>query len=157
MHPKRFPRSGLLLACVAIASRLPALTAGEAVAASSPSAPGATVRRLTLEDARQLALAQNKELVLGRLNVAQLQHATEAARKDYFPKVLGSETYFHFNHDLGTVLTVRRGQRGILPAGVTTIDVAVLNRDTSLGTVFVAQPITKLIAVNAAVQAARAD
>jgi outer membrane protein TolC len=120
-----------------------------------PAAPA--VRRLTLEEARQLALAGNKQLALARLNVIEKQHAANAARKDYFPKVMGAETYFKFDQNLGDVVTVQRGLRGILKPGVTTIDVAVLKQDSSLATIFVAQPITKLIAVNAAVQLARAD
>src|SRR5262249_24122830 len=160
MAPNGPRPSGLLcaalLVCVSVIGRPSVLAAGEPVSTPQPAA-GPSVRRLTLEEARQIALSGNKALALARLNVEQLQHATNAASKDYFAKLLGSETYFHFNHDLGSVLTLRRGQRGILPPGVTTINAAVLNQDSSLGTVFVAQPITKLIAVNAAVQIARAD
>src|SRR5262249_30416150 len=92
-----------------------------------------------------------------RLNVEQLQHATTAARKDYLPKVLGAVDYFHFNDNLGNVLTIQRGSRGILPPGTTTFNVAVFNQNSTISTLLVAQPITKLIAVNAAVQIARAD
>jgi outer membrane protein TolC len=123
-----------------------------------PVAPAAApaARRLTLDEARELALA-NKNLVLARLNVEQLQHATDAARKDYLPKVGGNVTYFHFNEDLGQVLTFQRGKFGILQPGISTVSVPLLNENSTFSTVFVAQPITKLIAVNAAVQLARAD
>jgi len=147
----------VLLVFFATTCRPSLLVAGEVPPAHAPTAPGTNVRRLTLEEARQLALTSNKALALARLNVEQLQHATNAARKDYFPKVLGASTYAHFNHDLGSVLTLKRGRLGILAPGTTTINAAVLNQDSSLSTVFVAQPITKLIAVNAAVQIARAD
>jgi outer membrane protein TolC len=113
------------------------------------------VRRLTLEEARQLALQNNKALALARLNITEKQHATAAARKDYFPKVLGNVTYFNFNDNLGQVLTAT-GALGLLPTG-TPIETAVANRNSTLTTLFLAQPITKLIAVNAAVQVARAD
>ena len=160
MIPNSSRRSALpqavLLVCLAMSCPT-LLTAGELPPAHPPAGPGPTVRRLTLEEARQLALTNNKALALGRLNVEQLQHATNAARKDYFPKVLGSETYFHFNHDLGSVLTLRRGRLGLLPPGTATINAAVFNQDSNFSTVFVAQPITKLIAVNALVQIARAD
>src|SRR5262249_9408141 len=86
-----------------------------------------------------------------------LQHATNAARKDYFPKALGNVTYFHFNDNLGQVLTFERGKFGRLQPGISTVSVPILNQDSTLSTVMVAQPITKLIAVNAAVQIARAD
>ena len=78
-----------------------------------PAAPAPAARRLTLEEAKQLALA-SRALTLGRLNVEQLQHATTAARKDYLPKVIANDTYFHFNDDLGSVVSIRRGTRGIL-------------------------------------------
>src|SRR5262245_28387645 len=78
---------------------------------------GPPVRRLTLDEARALALG-NKNLVLARLNVEQLHHATVAARKDYLPKVGGNITYYHFNDNLGQVLTFERGRFGILQPGI---------------------------------------
>ncbi len=42
--------------------------------------------------------------------------------KDYFPKVLGSVTYFHFDNPLGTVLTTR---------GTVLADVSARERDQS--------------------------
>jgi outer membrane protein TolC len=107
--------------------------------------------RVTLAEARQRALSKNPALVLARLNINGKHHAAAAATKDYLPKILGNVTYFHFDNPLGTVLTTRGT---VLPA---TIPVNVLNQNTALSTALVAQPITKLIAVNAAVQAARAD
>ncbi len=145
----------LALLCL-LASLLPRLEA-EVPALPAPQVAVRAVRRLTLEEARALALAGNKQLALGRLNVIEKQHAANAARKDYFPKIMGAETYFHFNQELGSVVTVQRGRLGILPPGTSSLDVAIANQDSSLATVFVAQPITKLIAVNAAVQVARAD
>jgi outer membrane protein TolC len=114
------------------------------------------VRRLTLEEARQLALGSNKALGLARLNVAEKEHATSAAQKDYFPKLLGSVTYFNFDQNLGNVVTASGG-RGLFAPGTSLVSVAVANQNSSLSTIFVAQPITKLIAVHAATQIARAD
>jgi outer membrane protein TolC len=116
------------------------------------------VRRLTLEDARQLAFQNNKALTLARLNVEEKRHATQAARKDYLPKVMGNVTYFNFNENLGNVVTLQTPNlRGLIPSLSKTVDVSVLNENSSLSTIFVAQPITKLIAVNALTQIARAD
>ncbi len=112
------------------------------------SAGPITTRRLTLEEAKQIALGSNKALVLAHLNIDEKRYATSAAKKDYLPKFIGSETYFHFDNPLGTVLTTRGGL---------TFSADVVNQDAALTTAFVAQPITKLIAVNAAVQADRAD
>ncbi|HEY2158997.1 MAG TPA: TolC family protein, partial [Isosphaeraceae bacterium] len=82
--------------------------------------------------------------------------ATSAAKTDYFPKVLGNVAYFHFNDNLGKVLTVTRGRLGVLPPG-TPVSVNVMNQNSTLGSFTVAQPITKLILVNAAVKLAKAD
>src|SRR5262249_33671547 len=127
------------------------LPAVETVPAGPVAPPVTSGRTLTLDEARQLALANNKSLALAHLNVDEKSHAASAASKDYFPKLMGSETYFHFDNPLGTVLTTRGV---VLP---TTVPVNVVNRDAALTTVLVAQPITKLIAVNAQVQADRAD
>jgi outer membrane protein TolC len=128
------------------------------------------VRRLTLEEAKQLACDHNKALGLARLNLEEKLYAIDAARKDYLPKLIGADYYFHFNEPLGTVVAFRGRQFGpvsIGPGGVLqvpqvnipgrTISANVLNQDSNLATIFVAQPITKLIAVNAAVQIAKAD
>jgi OMF family outer membrane factor len=116
-----------------------------------------TVRRLSLEEARQLALANNPALTLARLNVAEKQYGITAARKDYLPKLMGNVTYFHFNDNLGNIAVTAPGTRGILPPGTPLASTAILNENSTFSTLFLAQPITKLIAVNAAVQAARAD
>jgi outer membrane protein TolC len=148
----------VILAGLAMSQCPRAVRAQEGV--SSPAPPPGPARRLTLEEARQLALQNNQSLALARLNVQATEHATVAARKDYFPKLLGNVRYFHFNDNLGTVVTAASGASGafgILPPGGFTKSASVLNRDSALSTVFVAQPITQLIAVNAAVQLARAD
>jgi len=58
---------------------------------------------------------------------------------------------------LGKVLTVPTGRFGVVPPGTQQIEVPVMNQNSSLGAITLAQPITKLIAVNAAVQLATAD
>ena len=123
------------------------------------AAPGSSppVYHLTLDDARQRALSSNPDLGLARLNVDEKRHATAAARKDYLPKAIGNVTYFHFDKDLGSVLTFQKGQLGILAPGSAAVGVPIANQNSTLSTIMVAQPITKLIAVNAATQIARAD
>lgn len=127
-----------------------------AVAPSPIPAPGGSAT-LSLEQARQLVLANNKELNLARLNIQEKLFATSAARRDYLPKLLSNVDYFHFNTGLGSVQTVRTGRLGILPPGARTLAVNVLNQDSTLVGITLAQPITKLIMVNAAVQVAKAD
>ena len=104
-----------------------------------------------------MALANNTGLTLGRLGVQEKSIAIDAAKRDYFPKLLGNFYYFHFSNNLGKVATFRTGQLGLLPPGTQTIAATVVNQDSTLTAITLAQPITKLIAVNAAVQLARAD
>ena len=147
--------SGQAVACLVLAC----LTSG-ARAQAPPRLlnvePGA-FRHLTLEEAKQLAAGNNKSIALAQLNVLEKQHVARAAGKDYFPKALGNVSYMHFNQDLGSVVTIERGKLGILQPGISTFSVAALNQNSTLSSVMLAQPITKLIAVNAAVQIARAD
>jgi outer membrane protein TolC len=125
--------------------------------AQPPAAAAPGARRLTLDEARQLALTNNPDLSLARLNVDEKRHATAAARKDYLPKVVGNVTYFHFDKELGSVATFQRGFLGLVPPGTSTIGVPIATQNSTFSTVMRAQPITKLIAVNAATQLARAD
>jgi outer membrane protein TolC len=126
-------------------------------AQQAPPGDGPPVRRLTLEEARALALANNKSLELARLNVAEKEHAVSAASRDYFPKVLGSVDWFHFDSSLGNIVVTASGAAGLLQPGTVLANTSVLRQDSTLSTMFAAQPITKLIAVNAAVKIARAD
>ena len=84
----------LMLGSLSVAYGSPALAAaGEALSkppVASPANPGLV--RLTLAEAQELALRNNKSLALALLNVEEKGHATAAARKDYFPKVIGSDT-----------------------------------------------------------------
>jgi outer membrane protein TolC len=127
------------------------------VSPSVPAPPVPPARRLTLEEAKQLALADNKSLALAHLSIEEKRHIKAAAWKDYFPKVLGNVTYLRFNDNLGSVLTVPSHGLGILPVGGLSVSTAVFQQNSTFSTALVAQPITKLIAVHAAVQIARAD
>jgi outer membrane protein TolC len=115
--------------------------------ASAPASPGAY--RLTLEDAKGMAMANNSQLQLGRLNLKAKQIAIRVAQSDFFPKILGLVDYFHFNQPLGHIETP-----GILLAPVS---VNVVNQNASFGTIMVAQPVTQLIGISALVDIARAD
>jgi X-X-X-Leu-X-X-Gly heptad repeat protein len=134
------------------ASAVPASPA-HATQSTSVQAPNATgTYRLTLEDARQLAIANNTQLELGRLDVQEKQIAIRAAQTDYLPKILGSAAYLHFNEPLGTVVTTP----GVI-LGAKAIAVNVVNENASYGMILAAQPITQLIGVSALVDLARAD
>jgi outer membrane protein TolC len=125
-------------------------------------APPAAVR-ITLEEAKQRALTNNKLLNLASLNAESKAFAVRAMQANYFPQVVGTALYFHFNDNLGTVLTpggrTISGPRGVplVTLPTTTIDAAVLNQDSSFAYFGVVQPITDLLKVRQGVKIARAD
>jgi outer membrane protein TolC len=132
--------------------------------------PAPQILTLTLDQAKAMALENNKQLQLARLNIGEKEYVKRAARADYFPKLLGTAAYLHFNDDLGTVLATKGRTLGggtIGPDGllrIPTIDIRarrisanVVNQDTAVGMLMAVQPITKLIAVSAAVDLAQAD
>jgi outer membrane protein TolC len=140
------------------------LFAQDAPATAPPqgNAPPAVVR-LTLEEAKQRALSNNKLLNLASLNAESKAFAVKAMQANYFPQVIGSVFYFHFNDPLGTVLSTGgrtiSGPRGrpLLTFPPTTIEAAVLNQDSSLAIFGFVQPITDLLKVCQGVKIARAD
>lgn len=163
----RFRSRWSVIACMAFHigfASLPPLEAQEppVPGAPAPSTPSAA-RRLTLDEAKERALATSKLLQLASLNAQSKAYAIKAARSDYFPKVTGAVLYLHFNDNLGQVLTTR-GRSLSLPSGVpllsfppTSIEAAVLQQDSSFFNVNALQPITDLLKVRQGVKIARAD
>ena len=129
-------RTALLTVLCLTAHRLAYLAAGDSPAKAAP-----TVMRLTVEEAKKRALANSKLLGIGEFNAEGKGYAVKAARADYFPKVIGSAMYFHFQDDLGKVLTTPgrhlTGPRGrsLLSFPPQTIEAAVLNQNSSFATV----------------------
>jgi outer membrane protein TolC len=124
-----------------------------------PTAPNATntcdcgrVYQLSLEEARCRTLQNSVIMELASTNIEAKYHALEAARKDYLPKLLNSFSYFHFDSDLGIVLTTP----GIINPAVSKA-VPVVNQDASIYTAAAIQPITPLAKVNAVVEISTAD
>jgi outer membrane protein TolC len=152
---RRLTLHASVAAALAIAPRVVAQDA-PLPGAASPAPPRA-VCHLTLEDAKRRALATNQGIGLAHLGIREKREATAAARAEYLPKLLANDTYFHFNSNLGVVATVPRGRLGILPPGQVPIAVTGVRQDSNLLALTIAQPITKLIAVNAAVKIAEAD
>lgn len=164
--PSAWARVGpiLLLVCLAVAPTAP-LFAQQVHSILSPGtstlpAPAApVVRCLTLEEARQLACASNKALALARLNVKEKEYGVDSAWKDYLPKLIANDYFMRFNKPL-TNEGDTRGDIPLVPGlilSIPSVNIPVINQNSNLATVMVAQPITKLIGVNAAVQIARAD
>lgn len=124
-----------------------------------PAAPSAgtncncgRVYQLSLEEARCRTLQNSVIMELATTNIDAKCHALEAAQKDYLPKLLNSFSYFHFDSDLGTVLTTP----GILNPAVSRV-VPVVNQDATTYTAAAIQPITPLAKVSAAVEITSAD
>ena len=153
------PRGWILLTVLTAAGAAAVATFGQEIQIAKPGSVIASgpSYRLTLDEARQRALCSSKGLTLGQLGVQEKAEGILAARADYLPKLLANVTYLHFNDNLGKVNTVRTGRLGILPPGSQTVTVNAVNQDSSLVAITLVQPITKLIAVNAATRIARAD
>src|ERR1700722_3642725 len=77
----------------------------EKAAPARPAAAAHPAQRLTIEEARQRVLANNKLLQLAAMNIQGKEFATEAVRADYFPKLIGSVSYFNFDQPLGNVVS----------------------------------------------------
>jgi outer membrane protein TolC len=147
---------GLIDRPVAAQQKLPA------PASPTPDSPP-SVYRLTLEEAKQRALSNNKLLNLASLNAESKAFAVKAARADYFPKVSGSVLYLHFNDDLGTVLTAG-GRQVTGPHGTplvtfpaVSVNVPIFNQDSSYVLLTAVQPLTDLLKVRQGVKIAQAD
>ena len=148
---------------------LAALSSSRLAAQEAPAnAPGSraaspTTIRLTLDEIKQRVLADNKLLQLAAANVQSKGYATRAARALYFPQIIGSEMFFHFNDDLGTVLTGGgrqvHGPKGkpLITFPSFAVNVPVVNQDTNLTLVTALQPITDLLKVRQGVRIAQAD
>src|SRR5262249_34548033 len=74
--------------------------------------------------------------------------ATRAMRADYFPQIIGSLVFFHFDRPLGTVVGERLGLN---------VPINVFDQNTDLATIMAAQPVTALLKVRQGVIVAQAD
>src|ERR1700732_4722660 len=87
----------IALATVQLAGATALATAQEAPAKVSPPGHVAPSNlRITLQEAKQKALANNKLLNMANLNAEAKAYAVKAARADYFPKISATAMYMHF-------------------------------------------------------------
>jgi outer membrane protein TolC len=162
MKPHRALLSLFPLALFVTVIAVAPLTAQAPAAQAGNSPPPATLK-ITLEEAKERALSSNKLLNLAGMNVQAKGFAVRAMQANYFPLVTGTALYLHFNDDLGTVLATTgrtvTGPHGVplltFPANV--INVSVLQQDTSVYNINIAQPITDLLKVRQGVKIAQAD
>jgi outer membrane protein len=117
--------------------------------------PHGSIQRLTLDEAKERARANSKVIAMAAMNIEGKDYAVRATRADYFPKLIGSLLYFHFDSPLGSVLTTRGAPR--LGIGARQIAVNLVNQDQTLSTIGVAQPLTALLKIRQGVKIAQAD
>jgi outer membrane protein TolC len=122
------------------------------------SSPADEVRRLTLAEAVQLALQQNRSLRIARLKVKENEYKKDAARSAYFPMITNQSNALHISEL--QALTVPAGAFGTvsgvpIPAQSTNLP---QGKETlySSGTM-VAQPLTQLLRIHQENRAAAAD
>lgn len=132
---------------------LPLVFAG--LAAAQEPAP----IHLTLPDAIDLALKQNRSLGLARLAVADSERKKEIARAAYFPSIKNESSIFHLTELAGVVFPEgifgSTSVTGPIPGKTLVIDQGALTTYTS-GT-GLAQPLTQMFKIHESNRAAAAD
>jgi outer membrane protein TolC len=116
------------------------------IAAGTPT----EVRRLTLDEAQQLAGGSSNPLV--RLAALQIQAAKEhrlGVQSTYFPNISSQMENLHFNKNTGPVLSLNR-------LGVA-VPVDIISKNQTAFNVSAVQPLTPLFAIHQLVKIARAD
>ena len=122
---------------------------GSSFALNSGDAP-ADVRRITLDEAQQLAGGTSNPLVrLAELQVRVAKEHRLGVQSLYFPNISGQLENLHFNKNTGPVLTLDRLGR-ILP-------VDIIGKNQTAYNFSAVQPLTPLFAVHQLVKIARAD
>jgi outer membrane protein len=108
------------------------------------------VRRITLDEAQQLASGSSNPLV--RLAALQVRAAKEhrlGVQSLYFPNISGQFENLHFNKNTGPVLTLDR-------LGLT-VPVEIISKNQTAVNFSAIQPVTPIFAVHQLVRIARAD
>jgi outer membrane protein TolC len=127
---------------------------GVAGAQDRTGGAAAGLRRITLQQAQQLAATAVNPLVrLGQLQVEAAEQHRLGVKSMYFPSVDTQLENLHLNTAPGEVLTVPRPLRGT----TLSVPVNIFEQDQTSVNVSVVQPITPIFAVRQLVKIARAD
>jgi outer membrane protein TolC len=114
---------------------------------------------LTLSQAIDLALQQNRDLKLAQLSVVDSEHKKEIARSDYFPHIKNESTMLHLTELEGVQIPAgtfgTHPATGPIPGQNLVIDQGALTTYTS-GT-GLAQPLTQMFKIHESNRAATAD
>jgi outer membrane protein TolC len=135
---------------------LVALTASDRCLAQQT--PGPAVKRLTLDEAIQLARAHNRTLRVAQLKVTETEAQARQARANYYPQLTADGYYVGAAETQNIVVPV--GALGsVAGAPFPTLDATILQGGTALflATGSVTQPLTQLWRIGAGYHAAQAD
>jgi outer membrane protein TolC len=129
------------------------------VAAQSAMGQNNTPMRLTLSQAIDLALKQNRDIKLAQLAVVDSRHKKEIARSDYFPHIRNQSSVLHITDLAGVNIPAgafgNHPDTGAIPGQNLVIDQGGLTSYTS-GT-GLEQPLTQMFKIHASNRAATAD
>jgi len=126
---------------------------------AAPPQFAAEARRLTLPEAVQLALHENRTLKIARLRVTEAEQKRAAAKANYFPELRNQSTFLHTTAFQN--IEVPAGAFGAYP-GIGTVPArdVLLNQGkqtfTTSGTTL-AQPLTQLIRIHQADRIAKSE
>ena len=129
------------------------------VAAQSAMGQNNAPMQLTLSQAIDLALKQNRDIKLAQLAVVDSQHKKEIARSDYFPHIRNESSVLHITELAGVNIPAgafgNHPDTGAIPGRNLVIDQGGLTSYTS-GT-GLEQPLTQMFKIHASNRAAAAD
>ncbi len=145
----------ILLAILPCVLRFP----GQHVACAQASAQSAAPVSITLSQAIELALKQNRSLQLARLAVVESEHKKEIARSAYFPHIKNESSLLHVTELAG--VEIPAGAFGV-PAATGAIPAKNLFIGQGSDTAYtsgtgLAQPLTQIFKIHESNRAATAD
>src|ERR1700692_865939 len=82
------------------------------IVAAEETGTTAPPRRITLQEAVQLALQHNHDVRIAGYTVDEKQHAKEAARSSYFPSIRNDSSFMHVTDT--QLIQIRSGSLGIV-------------------------------------------
>jgi outer membrane protein TolC len=137
---------------------LMAMAFSSSIVSATETADTAPARRITLQEAVQLALRSNHNIRIASYTVEEKQHAKEAAKSSYFPSIRNDSSFLHVTDT--QLIQINSGSLGV--AGGTAIPPvsSIINQGgrnlTTSGTQ-ITQPLTTLLKIKRANDVAQAE
>jgi outer membrane protein TolC len=120
--------------------------------------PGPAPRRITLQEAVQLALQHNHLVRINQFKVEEQQHVKEVAKSAYFPSIRNESSFIHLTDT--QLIEVGAGSLGTVPGSPFPAQSSILNQGgrnlTTSGTQLT-QPLTTLLKIKAENEIAHAE